>query len=377
MSFNFIKGEVISPQELRHVLHQNPELSFHEFETTNLLRKSIEELKDSSKLKVHSPYRTGLLVEYRVNNFDYLLFRADIDALPIKEENQIEFCSKNNFMHACGHDVHTSILYSFLNYVLENKIKQNILFLFQPAEESGGGAMEFFKTGIFNQFTVTKAFALHVTDEYAKGTIASTKGVLFASSLEVNISFQGVSAHVAFPQEGKNAFNALRLFLDSVEKIPRDISEPFVFGAGRIDAGEIRNIIPGQAKLEGTIRGLSNEMAQKFYGSLINILEGIQTITGVKYSCEKGASYPEVIVNEEVYDQLTPELSKEFNFIDCGYKMTGEDFGYISHQYPSFMFWLGTSNGVKFGLHNPRFLPDDSVIEMGKKAFVAILKSIM
>ncbi|MHB9011006.1 MAG: amidohydrolase [Ignavibacteriaceae bacterium] len=377
MSFNFIKGEVISPQELRHILHQNPELSFHEFETTNLLRKSIEELKDSSKLKIHSPYRTGLLVEYRVNNSGYILFRADIDALPIKEENQIEFCSKNNFMHACGHDVHTSILYSFLNYVLENKIKQNILFLFQPAEESGGGAMEFFKTGIFNQFTVTKAFALHVTDEYSQGTIASTKGVLFASSLEVNINFQGVSSHVAFPQEGKNAFNALRLFLDSVDKIPRNISEPFVFGAGRIEAGEIRNIIPGHAKLEGTIRGLSNEGAQKFYESLINILEGIQKITGVKYHAEKGASYPEVIVNEELYDQLTPKLSKEFNFIDCGYKMTGEDFGYISHQYPSFMFWLGTSNGEKFGLHNPRFLPDDSVIETGKNAFVAILKSII
>ncbi|MHB1686000.1 MAG: amidohydrolase [Ignavibacteriaceae bacterium] len=359
------------------MLHQHPELSFHEFETTRLLRKSIEELPDSSKLKIHSPYRTGLLVDYKVNDSDYFLFRADIDALPIQEENQIEFRSKNNFMHACGHDVHTSILYGFLIYVLANKIQQNILFLFQPAEESGGGAMEFFKTGIFEQFKVSNAFALHVTDEYPQGTVASSKGILFASSLEVNINFQGVSSHVAFPQEGKNAFNALRLFLDLVDKIPNDISEPFLFGAGKIESGEIRNIIPGHASLEGTIRGLSIAKVQKFYEHLINILEGVHNITGVKFHTEKGASYPEVIVNEKLYERLLPTLSKEFSFIDCGYKMTGEDFGFISHQYPSLMFWLGTLKEEKFGLHNSKFLPDDSVIETGKNAFAAILKAMI
>ncbi len=327
-------------------------------------------------LTIHSPYRTGILVEYKVNEKDFLLFRADIDALPIHEENQIAFRSKNNFMHACGHDIHTSILYNFLIHVLENKIQRNILFLFQPAEESGGGAMEFFKTGIFDKFKVSNAFALHVTDEYPQGTIASSKGVLFASSLEINIDFNGVSSHVAFPQEGKNAFNALRLFLDSVEKIPKDISEPFIFGAGKIEAGEIRNINPGHARIEGTLRCLSRNKTHSFYNKLLNILEGVKTATGVDYSAEKGADYPEVLIDEKLFEKVVPALSGKFNFIDCGYKMTGEDFGYISHQYPSFMFWLGTSNGEKFGLHNPKFLPDDSLIELGKEVFVSILKAI-
>lgn len=330
----------------------------------------------SGALKIHTPYRTGLLVEYKVNDKDFLLFRADIDALPIQEENQIAFRSINNFMHACGHDIHTSILYNFLIYVLENKIQQNILFLFQPAEESGGGAMEFFKTGVFDKFTVQSAFALHVTDEYTHGTAASSKGVLFASSLEVNIDFNGVSSHVAFPQEGKNAFNALRLFLDAVEKIPKDINEPFIFGAGKIEAGEIRNINPGHARIEGTIRCLSKTKTHNFYNRLITILDGVQIVTGVNYKIEKGADYPEVLINDELFEKVVPALSEKFNFIDCGYKMTGEDFGYISHQYPSFMFWLGTSNGEKFGLHNPRFLPDDSVIELGKNVFVSILNSV-
>ncbi len=371
------RGDVITPIELRHNLHRNPELSFHEFETTKLLRKVISKLPESSLLKIHTPLSTGLLVEYKINHNDFLLFRADIDALPILEENEIEFRSQNNNMHACGHDVHTSILFSFLNYVLENKIQQNILFLFQPAEESGGGAMNFFQTGIFGQYKISNAFALHVNDEYPEGVIASTKGVLFASSLEVNINFSGVSSHVAFPQAGKNAFNALRLFLDSVDKLPGNISEPFLFGVGKIESGEIRNIVPGNARLEGTIRGLSIAQVNLFYEKLIEILEGVRLITGVNFTTEKGASYPEVMVDEKLFEKIVPGISSEFNFVDCGYKMTGEDFGYISHQYPSFMFWLGSNYGEKFGLHNPKFLPDDSIIEIGKKAFVSILKTMM
>ncbi len=367
----------LSPVELRHKLHQNPELSFHEFETTKLLVNSIKSLIGNSKLIIHTPYKTGLLVEYSVNSGDYLLFRADIDALPIKEENDVAFKSKNEFMHACGHDVHTSILFSFLQKILEEKIDKNILFLFQPAEESGGGAMEFYATKIFDKFKISNAFALHVTDEYPEGTIASTKGVLFASSLEVNIDFHGVSAHVAFPSEGKNAFNALRIFLDYVDRLPKNISQPLVFGAGKIYSGEVRNIVPGYARLEGTIRGLSGKNVSGFYNQFEKILSGIEKTTGVKINIEKGSNYPEVIVNQKLFEELLPPLSKKFKFIDCGYKMTGEDFGFVSHKFPSFMFWLGTSRGEKHGLHNPKFLPNDGVIEIGQSVFWEILKQLI
>ncbi|MCL5027934.1 MAG: amidohydrolase [Bacteroidetes bacterium] len=366
----------INPIALRHKLHQNPELSFHEINTTKLLIESIRNLTDSNKLMIITPYKTGLIVDYKVNDDKYLLFRADIDALPIKEENEIAFKSKNNFMHACGHDVHTAILFSFLQHVLKNKIKRNILFLFQPAEESGG-AMEFYNTGIFKKYNIKNAFALHVTDEYSIGTVASTNGVLFASSLEINIDFNGVNSHVAFPQEGKNAFNALRLFLDSIDKLPKDISKPFVFGAGKITAGEIRNILPGYARLEGTMRGLSSKELLKFYSKIENILMGIEKITGVNIKSEKGAQYPEVIIDPILYDKLSHTLSRKFNFVDCGYKMTGEDFGFFSHKFPSFMLWLGTSEGEHHGLHNPKFLPDDKMINIGKSVFVEILNELI
>ncbi len=367
----------IDPVEIRHKLHAKPELSFEEFETTKLLINSVKQLNNSEKIKIHTPYKTGLLVEYTCNNKAYSLFRADIDALPIKEKTSAVFRSSNNFMHACGHDVHTSILFDFLQDVLNKGIQKNLLFLFQPAEESGGGAIEFFNTGIFNNFKIENAFALHVTDEYTVGTIASTQGVLFASSLEINIDFEGISSHVAFPEKGKNAFNALRLFVDAVDKIPANISEPFVFGMGKITAGKVRNITPGSARLEGTMRGLSSKKVLEYYEKIEEILEGIDKITGVKTKCEKGAHYPEVIVDGNLYKKLYPALSSKFKFIDCGYKMTGEDFGFLSGQYPSYMFWLGTFNGKRFGLHNPNFLPSDEVIEIGKSAYMEILNLIM
>ncbi len=366
----------ISPIALRHKLHQNPEISFHEFKTTELIIESVKNLPNSNNIKIHTPYKTGLIVEYKAGNGNFHLFRADIDALPIKEENEVSFKSRNSYMHACGHDVHTSILYSFLQYVLKNKIKKNILFLFQPAEESGGGAMEFYNTGIFKNYKIQDAFALHVTDEYPFGTIASTNGVLFASSLEVDIDFHGINSHVAFPQKGKNAFNALRLFLDAVDKLPKDISKPLVFGAGKISAGEIRNILPGYARLEGTMRGLSSKELLIFFSQIEIILNGIEKITGVKIRIEKGAHYPEVIINSNLFGKLSKSLSKVYNFIDCGYKMTGEDFGFFSQKFPSFMFWLGTSNGAKYGLHNPKFLPNDKIIEVGRSIYSEILNSL-
>lgn len=368
---------ILTPVELRHKLHQNPELAFQEFRTTELIINSIKELHGSQVLKIHSPFTSGALIEYKVNDSPFLLFRADIDALPIKEENEIEFRSTNDYMHACGHDVHTSILYGLVKDVLEYKPAQNLLFLFQPAEESGGGAMKFYHTGVFDKFNIKNAFALHVTDEYPAGTIASTNGVLFASALEVDIEFTGVSSHVAFPEEGKNAFNALRNFMDESDKLFSKINEPFIFGVGKIFSGFVRNIAPGNAKIEGSIRSLSERKALEFCDEMITLLDKTKGRTGVDYKLTKGAHYPEVVVDEILFKTLSVQLSNHGSFIDCGHKMTGEDFGFFAQKYPSFMFWLGTSTGERYGLHNPRFLPEDGIIETGKNIFWKILKIIM
>ncbi|KLO24444.1 amidohydrolase [Marinitoga sp. 1197] len=368
---------MISPVELRHILHQNPELGFEEFETTKILEKNIIDLSKqyNTKIEILKPLSTGLVVKYTpLKNNNYILFRADIDALPIKEKNEIKFKSKNNFMHACGHDIHMSILYGLIEYVLKNNIQKNLLFLFQPAEEGGGGAKKILESGIFNKFNISKAYALHVTDEYEKGTIATSKGVLFASAVEIDIEFFGKNAHIAFPQDGKNALNAMRIFLDSIEKIPKNPTSPLLFGIGKIQSGEVRNVIPSYAKIEGSIRSLNLDYTESYINKLNKILKSIENFTEVKYEITMGSRYKEVVNDEYLYNEFIEKINNEYQIINCGYKMTGEDFGFIAEKYPSLMFWLGTKVDKKFGLHSPYFLPDDSIINIGIEIFKKILK---
>ena len=228
----------------------------------------------------------------------------------------------------------------------------------------------------FKNIQIKNAFALHVTDEYHFGTIASTSGVLFASALEIDINFTGESAHVAFPKEGKNAFNALRKFMDEADKLYIEFRDEILLGLGKFSSGNVRNITPGFAKIEGSIRGTSSKNVTEFLKKLQSILEEIKIETGVKFKIKNGAHYPEVIVDEGLFTKLKPHLSEEFKFIDCGMKFTGEDFGFFSQKFPSFMFWLGTSKGERYGLHNPKFFPPDEVIEIGRNIFSKILCSV-
>jgi N-acetyldiaminopimelate deacetylase len=362
---------MLTPVELRHKLHSIPELMFQEFETTKLIKENIQQLPG---IIIHTPTPTGIVVEYTVNSGSYLLFRADIDALPVVEETGIPFASTNGNMHACGHDVHTSILYQFLNEVVAEKINQNLIFVFQPAEEGGGGADILLKTGLLDKFNITKAFALHVNDDFDTGEIASTKGTLFAASNAIGINFTGKQSHVAFPENGINAFDGLMLFLQKAKSTVNSSGKKILFGYGKISSGIARNIVPPTARFDGSLRALKIEDFKWFLDELFKIAQEVETETKVK--CEvlhDNNPYVEVTVNEQLYDELKPDLEKNFKFIDCGSRFTGEDFGFFSKKYPSFMFWLGTSKGEKFGLHTPQFLPGDDIISLGAKAFRLIL----
>ena len=169
-----------TPIEMRHKIHQFPELALQEFETTKLLTKAIRQAAETNdcNITIHQPLKTGLLIEYSVNDSAYTILRADIDALPVIEQTGWKYASKNQNMHACGDDVHTAILYGYLLDVMETKPQQNFLFLFQPAEEAVGGAEMLLATGILDQFDIEKVFAMHVNDDFEKGTIATNDATL-------------------------------------------------------------------------------------------------------------------------------------------------------------------------------------------------------
>lgn len=363
----------VTPVALRHALHQTPELMFEEYETTRLIAEALEAVPG---IVIHRPLETGLVVEYTVNSGEYLLFRADIDALPVQEETGVPFASRNNCMHACGHDVHTSILYGFLLSVIAGNIQQNMIFVFQPGEEGGGGAEKVINSGILNSFNVTKAFALHVTDDYPVGTLASTSGVLFASAVEIDIVIHGKSSHIAFPERGINALSALRTFLDKADAVIAGYNEPVLFGYGKVSAGVVRNIIPAEARADCTLRTLSVKKLRGITDKFTALLNDLAEQTGIQYELKINSPYTEVVVNPELFSLCSSALSKEFTVTDCGYRMTAEDFGLFSHKYPSFMFWLGTSTGEQYGLHTSKFLPGDEVIAKGIQAFTIILHSV-
>ncbi len=362
---------MLKPVEMRHYLHANPELMFQEFKTTKIL---IDNISGIEGIKIHRPLETGLVAEYRVNEGPFILFRGDIDALPIKEETSYPWKSGNDYMHACGHDVHTSALYGLLQKVADTRPDHNILFLFQPAEEGGGGAVKTIESGIFDGFDVSKAVALHVTDDYKRGEIATSPGVLFASACEINILFKGKSAHVAFPERGINSFDALRVFLDRIQTYLKNQTERLIFGYGRVESGVARNIIPQLTKAECTLRALSYERNMQFLKKVEEILKVTESETGAETEIIRGPAFSEVFVDPDLYKDYTGALSSEFSITDCGIKMTGEDFGFISKKYPSFMFWLGISNGERHWLHTPYFFPDDWSVANGTNAFYTILK---
>ncbi len=371
--------------EIRRHIHQNPELSFHEFETS----KFIKEKLTSWGIPFEEGFvKTGLVAKIANGSSEKVLaLRADMDALPIKENTPLDFKSKNEgVMHACGHDVHTSCLLGAAKILneLKSEIDGTILFVFQPGEERlPGGAKLMLEEGALKDPTPNNMVGQHVFPDLPSGKVGFRSGMYMASCDELHITVKGKGGHAALPHKlvdpvlmSAELICALQKVVS--RKIKADI--PAVLSIGKIEGNGATNIIPDEVKLEGTFRCMNEEFRFKAHEEMQKIAKGVADSYGGEIDFDVRVGYP-FLKNDPTITELwknaaTYYLGKE-NVVDLDLRMTAEDFAYFSQEFPSCFYRLGTNNkemSLTGGLHNPKFQVDESAIEvgMGLMAFGAI-----
>lgn len=377
-----IKSKMIS---IRRNIHANPELSNREFQTSRMVADYLRKLGLDVREKIAKTGVVGIL--WKGDRYQTVAIRADMDALPIEEKNDIEYKSKfPGVMHACGHDFHTTILLGTAEVLARFKdvLAGNVLFIFQPAEEGAppseeGGASLMIKEGLFKILRPSCIFALHVSPDIDVGKIGWTSGYSMANADSFKIEIEGKSAHGAYPHQGIDAILASSLLITQFQSIPArfaDVNDPVVITVGKINGGVRSNVLAERVEMEGTIRTLSDKSRGMVLDKMSKTLEGMKLSFGIRYKFDITNQVPSVYNNPELTEwsvSLLKGILGNENCINLKPQMTAEDFGFYSKEVPAFLFWLGVRNkekGFIHGLHTPYFNGDEDSITVGIRIFV-------
>lgn len=365
----------------RRALHQIPELGMEEFKTHAFLMETIEGLLQDCSFSQVRTWETGILVYLTGSAPQKTIgWRTDIDGLPIVEETGLDFKSlQPDRMHACGHDFHMTIALGLLEKMAEQQPKNNLLFLFQPAEENLAGGMLMYEAGAFGDWLPDEFYGLHVRPDLKVGQMATNRATLFAGTCEVKIRFTGKGGHAAFPHTANDALVAASYFVTQVQSVVSRNVDPIegaVVTLGSMHAGTTNNVITETAFLHGTIRALTQSMSLLVQKRVREIAEGIALSFGVDLEIELNPSgYLPVENNPQLADELMTyfEQVDGVEMIDCPPAMTGEDFGYLLNKVPGVMFWLGVD--TPYPLHNPRLSPKEEVLPFAVDKLSDFLKT--
>lgn len=374
-----IQEESIS---IRRYLHAHPEVSFEEYETTRYLTSLLDEWKIPYTL---NPAGCGLIgrldptTELTADS-PVLAFRADIDALAIQEETGCDFASVNSGkMHACGHDIHMTILLGLAHILAEHRdqLTHPVRFIFQPAEENyPGGADAMIKTGLLED--VDFYYGLHVAPDLPVGTIGVRPGPTMATPTTFHITIEGRSGHGATPQEAVDpVVTASHLVLALQSIVSRNVS-PFdtaVLSVCHIESGTTHNVIPQYAKLTGTVRTFSEEVLVQIEARMRTICDSICHAMGAACELILDRGYP-VVDNQPGPTQLIENAARFMghHVYAKAPAMIGEDFAYYINHRTGCFFHLGTASdasGSQAGLHNSRHMPDEAAIAVGIETMLA------
>lgn len=368
--------------QIRRHLHQIPELALQEHRTHQFLLETVEEMNQEF-LEVRNPEElpTSMMVLVHGSNPQRTIgYRTDIDALPVEEQTGLPYASKNpGVMHACGHDIHMTVALGVLSYFSEHQPKDNLLFFFQPAEESESGGKQSYDLGLFSgKWRPDEFYGLHDNPDLPAGAIGCRMGTLFAGTTEVNIDLNGKGGHAAYPQDANDTVVAAAMLISQIQTVISRSIDPIQSGVitlGKIDGGTIRNVIAGHTRIEGTIRGLTQKMIETIDQRLKDICEGIGRSYNMDVQLElnQGGYWP-VENNPELTKRFISYMksAKDVNFIETEPAMTGEDFGFLLAKFPGTMFWLGVDDDSQ--LHSATLTPKEEAIQRGVDAITGFLE---
>ncbi|EFX39972.1 N-acetyldiaminopimelate deacetylase [Streptococcus peroris] len=365
--------------QTRRDLHQIPEIGLEEFETQAYLLDVIKKLIASKDFVELRTWRTGILVYLHGSQPTKTIgWRTDIDGLPVNEQTGLPFASKHQGrMHACGHDFHMTIALGSLERALEKQPKNNLLFLFQPAEENEAGGMLMYKAQAFGDWLPDQFYGLHVRPDLKVGQIATNTHTLFAGTCEIKINFKGKGGHAAFPHEAKDAVVAASYFITQVQSVVSRSVNPIegaVVTFGVLQAGTTNNVIAETAFLHGTIRSLTQEMSLLVQKRVTTIAEAVAAAFDMDVEIElKQGGYLPVENNPKLARELMDFFQEKegVELIDIEPAMTGEDFGYLLSKVDGVMFWLGIDS--PYALHHPQMSPKEEALAIGVEAVSSFL----
>ncbi|MDY0017563.1 MAG: amidohydrolase [Candidatus Delongbacteria bacterium] len=363
----------------RRELHKIPETAFTEFKTGDYIRRVLSGL---GSFRIEPIAKTGLIALYEMGGRgDFIAFRTDIDALRIKEDTGLDFTSAHEgFMHACGHDLHMGIMLTFAEYIERSAPEKNIMLIFQPAEEGFGGGELMVKEGIFEKYRTSEVYAVHNTVDFPVGIIALNDGKMFAGTIEFEFNLSGKGGHAAVPHENNDLVTASTALVNIINIIVPRFLDPVkenVISIGMIHAGEAANILPSDAVIKGTARSYSKDDLAKIKEKLKDAANSIAIAFGIKSKLIIHSEYIPVINNKDIVGKIkNTDFGKGITVTDCEKKMTGEDFGFMTHKVPGAIAWLGAGNDINtsYGLHHQCYNPDEKAMMAGFLYYCKLLE---
>ncbi len=365
--------------KFRKDLHQIPEAGLEEFKTSQYLKMQLE----SFGLEYEVVIGTGILAYIKGNDPKRTIaFRTDIDGLSVTEESTFESHSEHKgFMHACGHDGHMAMMLGFAKWISENpsEIQDNILLIFQPAEEGPGGAEPIVKKGYLKKYQVDEIYGIHLYPVVPEGKFGLRNGAMMAMTGEVDIDIKTLSAHGAQPHEGIDAVVIAAQLVTALQTIvSRNISpiKSSVLTFGRLESGERRNVISGSARLEGTMRAFDKTVYETIKKRIIEILEGFKISYNIDYEIDIRDMYPPVINDSRLFDQFI-DINGEEDCLILEPQMISEDFSFYQEEVPGLFYFVGTYNealGYVYPLHHSKFNFNDHILLKGIESYIQIIR---